>query len=144
MHLKFFNQRNLERSYFNWSKDISNIKELRFICNYIGESSNLSRAQSYEMSEPSLVVAVSFFILICIIITVSTIITRTLTFNLNVPDRQRPQCFTSFTLFNPHNNPRISITPMSLMSEAEREVSRVAGAFFTSWDTREAQEYWSG
>ena len=30
------------------------------------------------------------------------------------------------------------------MSEAEREVSRIAAGFFTSWATREAQEYWSG
>ena len=92
------------------------------------------------MSEPSLVVAVSFFVLVCQLSDdvcrlsddVSTIITRNLKFNLNVPDRQSPQCFTSFTLFNPHNSPRISITPISLMSEAEREVSHIAGGFFTS------------
>ena len=84
------------------------------------------------MSAPSLVVAVSFCILACIIITVSTIITKTLKFNLNIPDRQSPQCFTSFILLNPHHSPRISITPISLMSEAEREVSRIAAGFFTS------------
>ena len=31
-----------------------------------------------------------------------------------------------------------------LSSRDGTQVSRIAGGFFTSWGTREAQEYWSG
>ena len=32
----------------------------------------------------------------------------------------------------------------SSQSRDQTQVSRIAGGFFTSWATREAQEYWSG
>ena len=38
----------------------------------------------------------------------------------------------------------IPISGVSSQPRDQTQVSRIAGRFFTSWATREAQEYWSG
>ena len=38
----------------------------------------------------------------------------------------------------------ISFSKGSSQPKDQTQVSRIAGVFFTSWATREAQEYWSG
>ena len=54
-------------------------------------------------------------------------------------------------LYSPWNSPgqNTEVSSLSLFqgifpTQDQTQVSRIAGGFFTSWATREAQEYWSG
>ena len=56
-----------------------------------------------------------------------------------------------YGLYSPWNSPgqNIGVSSHSLLREIfptqdQTQVSHIAGGFFTSWATREAQEYWSG
>ena len=49
-------------------------------------------------------------------------------------------------LYSPWNSPDQNTGVGSLLSQHkdQTQISCIAGRFFTSWATREAQEYWSG